>query len=75
MKVERTEDGHILLEMEIGTGNKLADEIHAHADEMRSPVLELSSLLRGARYNASNEFRQPPNAWGPDAAAPPSTKT
>ena len=75
MKVERTEDGHILLEMEIGTGNKLADEIHAHASEMRSPVLELSSLLREARYNASNDFRQPPNAWGPDAAPPPSTKT
>ncbi|MFP4130735.1 hypothetical protein [Thiohalospira sp.] len=75
MKVERTEDGHILLEMEVGAGNKLADEIHAHAAEMRSPVLELSSLLREARYNAGNDFRQPPNAWGPDAAPPPSTKT
>lgn len=75
MKVERQADGRILVEMEVGDGNKLADAVHAHQDDMRSPVLELSSLLREARYNARNEFRQPPDPWSEDAAAPPSTTT
>lgn len=75
MKVERQADGHILLEMEVADGNKLADAIHAHAEEMRSPVLELSSLLREARYNSRNDFRQPPNPWGAESAAAPAMKT
>lgn len=75
MKVERQADGRILVEMEVGDGNTLADAIHAHQEDMRSPVLELSSLLREARYNARNEFRQPPDPWSEDTPAPPAMTT
>ncbi|NIR62137.1 MAG: hypothetical protein GWO02_22980 [Gammaproteobacteria bacterium] len=51
-------------------GDDLQDEIHESAERMDSILLDLASILRKAKYDAANEFRQPPGAWEPGATHP-----
>ena len=46
------------------------EEVHENADHMNSILLDLASILRKAKYDAGNEFRQPPNAWEPGIRHP-----
>ena len=72
MKVERAEDGHVLIEIDVKDGRKLVNAIRAHADEITNGCLELASLLSEANYNAKNDFRQPPHAFDEHAPKAPS---
>jgi hypothetical protein len=74
MKVERTEDGHVLIEIDVDDGRKLVNAIREHADEITSGCLELASLLSEANYNAKNDFRQPPHAFDEHAPRAPSVE-
>lgn len=69
MKVERLANGVVRLEIELAAGNELAAAVIRHAEDMPSALLELSSLLRAAWYEARNTFEQPPHAF--DERAPP----
>ena len=76
MKLEMMDDGRVRLTLPIDKGNAFADAVMQHADTMRSPVLELAHLLREARYEARDHFRQPPDPWGgAQYRRPPSTTT
>ena len=74
MKVERSESGHVMIEMDVDDGDKLAHLIREHADEITNGCLELASLLSEAQYNAKNEFRQPPHAFDEHAPKVPSVE-
>ena len=75
MKVERSEDGHVTIEMGVDEGNKLARLIREHADEITNGCLELASVLSEAEYNAKNDFRQPPHAFDEQAPKLPSVES
>ncbi len=75
MKTEKLNDGRILMEFSIKEGDKLAEAIIKHATHMPNAALELSSLLREAKYQAGNTFRQPPRAWEPGARSPRSVSS
>lgn len=74
MKVSRSESGRILLEMEVGEGQRLAKAIRRHASETTNACLELASLLSAAYYYAGNDFRQPPHAFDERAPRAPSVE-
>ena len=74
MKVERSESGHVMIEMDVEDGEKLARLIRQHADETTNGALELASLLSEAQYNANNDFRQPPHAFDEHAPKVPSVE-
>ncbi len=74
MKVERSESGHVMIEMSVDDGDKLARLIREHADEITNGCLELASLLSEAQYNAKNDFRQPPHAFDEKAPKVPSVE-
>lgn len=69
MKVEKLVDGSLCVELDLKQGNELAATVIRHAEDMPSTLLELSSLLRAAWYEARNAFEQPPHAF--DDRAPP----
>lgn len=70
MEVRKDNQGHVLLDIDLKEGTRLADEIIEHTGklDLHTAMLDLSSLLRQAKFEAEDEFRQPP----PDAEAPPS---
>ncbi len=68
MSAEKLPDGSIRIEFDIDKSDKLAAAIIKDAEDMPSVLLELSSLLREAKYSARNAFRQPPHAF--DERAP-----
>ncbi len=70
MHVERLPDGRLRLSFEIDEGDRLAEAVIKHAEEASSAALALSSILREARYEARNDFRQPRNAWAPGIRHP-----
>jgi hypothetical protein len=72
MKLERLPDGSLRIEFELKQGNEFASAIIRRAEEMPSVLLELSSLLREAWYEAKNRFEQPPHAFDPHAPPHPS---
>lgn len=74
MKVERRADGSVWLEIELAVGNELASAVIRNAADMPSALLELSSLLREAWYEAKNTFEQPPHAFDERAPAHPSSR-
>lgn len=70
MNVEKGTDGTIRLTCEIAEGDALAEALIEHADSVSSAALNLSSILRAARYSAGNSFRQPPDPWSPGTRHP-----
>lgn len=75
MKAEKLDNEQILMEFNIKEGDKLAEAIIKHAQHMPNAALELSSILRKAKYDASNTFRQPPKAWDLGARSPRSVSS
>jgi hypothetical protein len=69
VNVEKLPDGSLRVEFDLKQGNELAAAVIRHAEDMPSALLELSSLLRAAWYEARNTFEQPPHAF--DDRAPP----
>lgn len=72
MEIERIDDNHIRLTIDVKQGQKLAKAINAKAREMRNGALALSSALGEAYAQANNEFRQPPHAFDERAPRQPS---
>lgn len=72
MKVEKREDGSLRVELDLKQGNELASAVIRNAEDMPSALLELSSLLRAAWYEAKNTFEQPPHAFDERAPNHPS---
>ena len=70
MKAEKLSDGGIFIEFDLKTGNRLADAVIKHATHMPTAALDLSSILRKAKYEIGSTFRQPPGAWKPGARNP-----
>lgn len=70
MKAEKLTDGDIFIEFDLKAGSRLADMIIKHATRMPSAALDLSSILRKAKYETSSTFRQPPGAWEAGARNP-----
>ncbi|HQU15424.1 MAG: hypothetical protein B7Z66_07490 [Chromatiales bacterium 21-64-14] len=70
MNVEKQPEDTIRLTFEISEGDALAGALSEHADAVSSAALNLSSILRAARYNAKNSFRQPPDPWSPGVRHP-----
>lgn len=70
MEVKKSDDGYVLLDIDLKEGDSLADEIieHTGKTDMHTAMLDLSSLLRQAKFEAQDQFRPPP----PDSEAPPS---
>jgi hypothetical protein len=78
VNIESRPDGGVRLSLEVKEGEKLARElrdISRKAAHRSSTALELRSLLRQAKYEAEDEFRQPPNIWTADAPSSPSVET
>lgn len=72
MEIERTDDNHLRLSIDLKQGQKLAKAINGKAAEMRNAALALSSALGEAYAEANNEFRQPPHAFDENAPKQPS---
>lgn len=76
MKVEKTAAGGLRIEFDMAEADAVATDFIRHAEALPSAALNLSSLLREARYAARDHFRQPPNPWEPaDTVPPPVGKT
>lgn len=71
MKVEKSGDGVITLELSSAEADQLAGDFIQHAEHLPSAALDLASLLREAKYGARDNFRQPPNPWEPADNVPP----
>ncbi|WP_455385878.1 hypothetical protein [Acidihalobacter prosperus] len=69
MDVQRRDEQHIVIEMDIKTADKLYHAINERTIDMTNGAIELASLLQEACYEARDEFRQPPHAF--DDKAPP----
>lgn len=74
MEVRIRDDGRVELTVAVKEGDKLADVIIQHAEALTSAELELSSLLKEAKYASEDDFRQPPHAFDAQAASPPSVE-
>ncbi len=72
MNIERIDDNHFRLSIDIKQGQKLAKAINGKAREMRNAALALSSALGEAYAEANNDFRQPPHAFDEHAPKQPS---
>jgi hypothetical protein len=72
MKLERIDDHHFRLSIDLKQGQKLAKAINGNARDMRNGALALSSILGEAYAQANNEFRQPPHAFDENAPRQPS---
>lgn len=72
MEIERIDENHLRLSMDLKQGQKLAKAINGKAREMRNAALALSSALGEAYTEANNEFRQPPHAFDENAPKQPS---
>lgn len=69
MDVQRRDEQHIVIEMDIKTADRLYRAINERTIDMTNGAIELASLLQEACYEARDEFRQPPHAF--DDKAPP----
>jgi hypothetical protein len=69
MDVERRDDQHLAIELDIKTADALYRAINARTIDMTNGAIELASLLQEACYEARDDFRQPPHAF--DEKAPP----
>ncbi|TVP79822.1 hypothetical protein [Thioalkalivibrio sp.] len=72
MNIERIDDNHFRLSIDLKQGQKLAKAINGKAREMRNAALALSSALGEAYAEANNDFRQPPHAFDEHAPKQPS---
>ncbi|MFO8153225.1 hypothetical protein [Thioalkalivibrio sp.] len=72
MEIERIDENHLRLGIDLKQGQKLAKAINGKAREMRNAALALSSALGEAYAEANNEFRQPPHAFDENAPKQPS---
>ncbi len=72
MQIERIDDNHLRLSIDLKQGQKLAKAINGKAREMRNAALALSSALGEAYAESKNEFRQPPHAFDENAPKQPS---
>lgn len=72
MNIERLDDQHFRLSIDLKQGHKLAKAINGQARSMRNAALALSSILGEAYAQANNEFRQPPHAFDEKAPRLPS---
>ena len=72
MNIERIDDSHFRLSLDLKQGQKLAKAINGKAREMRNAALALSSALGEAYAEANNDFRQPPHAFDERAPRQPS---
>lgn len=72
MKIERIDDNHFRLSIDLKQGQKLSKAMNAKAREMRNAALALSSVLGAAYAEANNDFRQPPHAFDEHAPKQPS---
>lgn len=69
MDVQRRDEQHVVIEMDIKTADKLYRAINERTIDMTNGAIELASLLQEACYEARDDFRQPPHAF--DDKAPP----
>jgi hypothetical protein len=72
MNIERIDDSHFRLSIDLKQGQKLAKAINGKARQMRNAALALSSALGEAYSEADNDFRQPPHAFDERAPRQPS---
>ncbi len=72
MNIERLDDQHFRLSIDLKQGQKLAKAINGQARAMRNAALALSSILGEAYAQANNDFRQPPHAFDEKAPRLPS---
>lgn len=72
MEIERIDENHLRVSIDLKRGQKLAKAINGKAREMRNAALALSSALGEAHAEANNEFRQPPHAFDENAPKQPS---
>lgn len=72
MNIERIDDNHLRLSIDLKQGQKLSKAINGKAREMRNAALALSSVLGAAYAEANNDFRQPPHAFDEHAPKQPS---
>lgn len=72
MNIERIDDNHFRLSIDLKQGQKLSKAINGKAREMRNAALALSSVLGEAYAQANNDFRQPPHAFDEHAPKQPS---
>lgn len=72
MQVERHDDHHIVIDVDIQTAEKLYKAINAHTDDITSSAIDFASLLEEAYYEARDDFHQPPHAF--DEKHPPHPK-
>ncbi|MCA1789145.1 MAG: hypothetical protein LC667_04585 [Thioalkalivibrio sp.] len=72
MNIERIDDNHLRLSIDLKQGQKLAKAINGKAREMRNAALALSSVLGEAYAQSNNDFRQPPHAFDEHAPKQPS---
>ncbi len=72
MNIERIDDNHFRLSIDLKQGQKLSKAINGKAREMRNAALALSSVLGEAYAQANNDFRQPPHAFDERAPKQPS---
>ncbi|WP_455380016.1 hypothetical protein [Acidihalobacter prosperus] len=66
MKVTRTDDEHLTIEMDMPTAEKLYEAINKRTVDMTNGAIELASLLQEASYDAAHTFKQPPHAFDKD---------
>ena len=74
MEVRIREDGRVELTLPLKEGDRLADTMIQHAEVLSSAELELSSLLKEAKYVSEDDFRQPPGAFTEEGPNPPSVE-
>jgi hypothetical protein len=75
MDIERIDDNHFRLRIDLKQGRTLAKAINGKAREMRNAALALSSALGEAYAQANNKFRQPPHAFDEHAPRQPSIES
>ncbi|APZ41762.1 hypothetical protein [Acidihalobacter ferrooxydans] len=68
MEVQRRDDQHIVIDIDIKTAEKLYGAINGRTVDMTNAAIDFASLMQEACYAARDDFHQPPHAF--DAQAP-----
>lgn len=67
----KTDPQALTLEISQADAKTLAKLIIQHAEDARhSALLDFAYLLNEAKYDARNDFRQPPHPWEPGTPHP-----
>lgn len=70
MKLQRQQNGQLTLDLSRTQARELAQTVIHHAENAHTALLNFAYLLNEAKYDAVNDFRQPPHAWDEGARQP-----